>query len=218
MNPMLQTQIEDISDRLKMVELKLDKVTARESAHALKYALDDPAASASKAGIAVESILFHLYCKKSIDSKSPIPKNTFSINQLKEQLCKLKVMIPDGIKKNIELVQYYRNSGSHAHNGEFKVTELTSVLNALFNIIRWYLEEVEGVLLDFTNIGIDKKKEQYRDLVMMAYADGILDQSEKNFLEVKRMDLELSKEDAQEIETEIVAIQNNMYTFSKSLN
>jgi hypothetical protein len=80
---------------------------------------------------------------------------------------------------------------------------LGSVLSALLNVLVWYLEDIRKETLDFSEIGLRAKEKQYIDFVTMALADGVIGNSQREFLNTKFRELGLSNEKAKIIEDEL---------------
>jgi hypothetical protein len=84
-----------------------------------------------------------------------------------------------------------------------KSKDINTVLSALLSILEWYLEDVKKETLDFSEIGLKTKEKQYIDFVTMALADGVISESERNFLDTKIRELSLPLVRAKQIEEDL---------------
>jgi formylglycine-generating enzyme required for sulfatase activity len=203
--PMIdESQLENLKERLESIERLLENFIYRDAKLALKNALDDPNTAASKAGIAIEGLLGIVYRKIAEEKGEKISEKPLAIEELKAGIGKIGGEIPRTILRNIDLIQQYRNEGSHSRVETVKSGELGSVLSALLNVLVWYLEDVRKEKLDFSEIGLKNKEKQYIDFVTMALSDGVISNSEREFLNSKIRELGLSLEKAKFIEEEIL--------------
>ena len=199
-----ESQLENLKERLESIERLLENFIYRDAKLALKNALDDPNTAASKAGIAIEGLLGIVYRKIAEEKGEKISEKPLAIEELKAGIGKIGGEIPRTILRNIDLIQQYRNEGSHSRVQTVKSGELGSVLSALLNVLVWYLEDVRKEKLDFSEIGLKNKEKQYIDFVTMALSDGVISNSEREFLNSKIRELGLSLEKAKFIEEEIL--------------
>ena len=198
------SQIESLKERLETIEKLLDKSIYAYATDALDFAMDRPRIAANNAGIAIEGLLGLVYTKIAEEKGEKVQKN-LAIEELKAQIGKIGGDIPRTIIKQIDLVQQYRNEGSHFRTMGMDAGELSSVLNALLQVLIWYLKDIQKETLDFSNIGNKSKEKQYRDFVEMALGDGVISETERKFLDSKCIELGLSPERAQAIEEELSA-------------
>jgi len=198
-----ESQLENLKERLESIERLLENFISRDAKLALKYAQDDPNTAASKAGIAIEGLLGLVYRKIAEEKGEKVSDKSLAIEELKAGIGKIGGEIPRTILKNIDLIQQYRNEGSHSRVETVKSGELGSVLSALLNVLVWYLEDIRKETLDFSEIGLRAKEKQYIDFVTMALADGVIGNSQREFLNTKFRELGLSNEKAKIIEDEL---------------
>lgn len=99
---------------------------------ALKYAADDPAGSAQKAGRALEALLMDVAKSDGIEVA---PKAT-----LDTLLQVNRKQLPDSVAAHIDLVRKFRNTGSHAAelDGDVGAGDLPAVLSSLMAVLEWY--------------------------------------------------------------------------------
>ncbi len=198
-----ESQLDNLKERLESIERLLESFIHRDAKLALKYALDDPNTAASKAGIAIEGLLGLVYRKIAEEKGEKVSEKALAIEELKAGIGKIGGEIPRTILRNIDLIQQYRNEGSHSRVETVKSGELGSVLSALLNVLVWYLEDIRKEKLDFSEIGLKNKEKQYIDFVTMALSDGVISNSEREFLNTKIRELGLSPEKAKLIEEEL---------------
>jgi len=145
-----EKQIKELIKRINNIERVIDKKgdlqkISEISKEALNQAIRSPDSAASKAGIAIEAILYHIYEEKNESLGQSKIKDKYTIQELKGELGKLKVDIPKTILRNIDLIQSYRNHGSHYQaNSSEKIGEidLATIFNSLIIVIEWYIKYI----------------------------------------------------------------------------
>ena len=202
--PMIdESQLDNLKERLESIERLLESFIYRDASFAFKNAQDDPDTAAYKAGRAVEGLLNLFYQRIAEEKGEKISEKPMSIEDLKGGIGKLGGKINPLVLSQINLIQQYRNAGSHSHKETVKSKDINTVLSALLSILEWYLEDIQKETLDFSEIGLKNKEKQYIDFVTMALSDGVISNSEREFLNKKIRELGLSPEKAKLIEEEL---------------
>jgi formylglycine-generating enzyme required for sulfatase activity len=207
--PMIdESQLDNLKERLESIERKLEDNILKDANFALKYALDDPEGAASKAGRAIEGILGIVYKELAKEKGEKFSETKpMAMESLKDEIKKLGGKIPNNISTNIELIQRYRNVGSHAnYNLTIKKDDLEPILILLLNVIKWYLEDIRKEELDFSNVGLKSREKQYSDIIKSAIlaSDGVITSNARKHLDAKVQELGIPLEKAKLIEEELL--------------
>ena len=201
---MIQDQINFLTRKLEVIENLIENEILNISKSAIQQAEKFPAGSANQAGVAIEAILYHIYIDKC-NTMSITPKEKITIQEFKAEINKLNIVIPDTILKNIDLVQTYRNQGSHYQKSQsLSDIDLSSVLNSLIRVIEWYLEYSKGVKPDYSGLQKSINEMEYRQILRFSLLDGSISKRDREILNKKRNELNISAERAGEIEKEVI--------------
>lgn len=95
-----------------------------------------------------------------------------------------------------------------AHPKKFSPRMVREALSSLCTIIEWYVTDMvksSNESFKHSNDNLIIAKEQYKQLYKGAFLDGIITEKEREILERKRIELNISSEDAQKIESEIAS-------------
>lgn len=202
---MINEQIEFLTKKIEVIEKLLEGDITQISKSAIKQAEQFPAGATNQAGVAVEAILYHIYQEKASEA-GIVPKEKIILQELKGELGKLKAGIPETILRNIDLIQTYRNLGSH-YQKENTISEvdLSSVLNSLVRVVEWYLEYSKGLKPDYSSLQNSVKEMEYTQLVRFTLMDGVISKQERISLDQKKTHLGISDEKAMELEKAVAS-------------
>lgn len=120
------------------------------------------------------------------------------------KLSRKGLVIPKKIKCIFFLLQEYRNINSHPKAEESGDDELLMVLEAMMVALEWYVREVQKAQLNFDKVVLKANIRRYKELALMAFADGVVHPTERELLDRKAKELGLPPEIAEDIEGSIL--------------
>jgi len=200
-------QIQIINKKIAEIETKIDKMlyestkNASDMVSSKNYNL-----AATSAGKTVEGILTIIY-KNSCIEKGVIPKEKLTIDPLlNKELPALNVQIPYPIKKQIEVIQTFRNESAHFREGS-SVSENTGflVLMALMEIVEWYLETFSGYKISSTDYSKEIKQHEYLELLRILAPNGRISNEARIALSKKATNLSLDEKEIYKLEKQFIS-------------
>jgi hypothetical protein len=157
--------------------------------------INDIEMAAVRIGRIIEKILMKIIDtipESDFKNDIKINKNT-CMDTMIQKITTSSFNLPKQIRTYICLIRDFRNAA--AHDGYVDEHAIEVVIQAFRGIIPWFIETIMIKSRPFTHFITDKNKlNSYTDIVKIAMVDGILHEKELQFIENKRIEFEMPKE------------------------
>jgi formylglycine-generating enzyme required for sulfatase activity len=189
-----ETKLENISERLVTIEKLLEDFLSRNSQPGTspqpRFAQTNPLGF-------ILDLIYNKVLENRGELKSDRPVST---DELKLLLENGELPSSGNLIRNMNYLQKVQGDGIESSKAN---SSLDSIQNALLHVLVWYLEDKQK---DITQgIGSTSLEKQYRDFVKMALSDGIISMEDRRLLDDKSLELNLTYQQAQRIEKELMA-------------
>lgn len=190
-------RLESIKDQFDSIESYLSEDIVKNTNLAFKYAVDDSNSAIIKIGLVLDRVLNLMNSQKK-------DNGVISVSQSQDDIENEYMDLPRSIVINIQLIKQYYNLCSNSRVESVKIGEIIIVLNAILNILIYYIEDIKLMQVDYSKIGHNNKERKYLDYLEIALVDGEINISERHYLDLKIKVLEIPFDKAKTLENELI--------------